>query len=99
MSASGGTCRATHRLKTAECPKRRAGCSPTARPQRVQIFGVLGEGKCILHVDPEIAQFSKDKAKVLEGLRREVGRIAGGGGDWQEISKPTNYRALYSGSR
>lgn len=34
-----------------------------------------------------------DKAKVLEDLRREVGRIAGGGGEWQDISKPTDYRA------
>ncbi|WP_240197832.1 hypothetical protein [Novosphingobium sp. P6W] len=35
-----------------------------------------------------------DKEAVLANLRREVGRIAGGGGAWQDITKPTDYRAF-----
>jgi hypothetical protein len=35
-----------------------------------------------------------DKEAVLADLRREVGRIAGGGGAWQDITKPTDYRAF-----
>lgn len=34
------------------------------------------------------------KASVLEDLRREVGRIAAGHGAWQDITKPTDYRAF-----
>lgn len=30
----------------------------------------------------------------LDDLRREVGRIAAGGGAWQDITKPTDYRAF-----
>lgn len=30
----------------------------------------------------------------LDDLRREVGRIAAGGGTWQDVSKPTDYRAF-----
>jgi hypothetical protein len=39
------------------------------------------------------AKVMNDKSKVLEDLRREVGRIAGGGGAWLDISKPTDFRA------
>lgn len=35
-----------------------------------------------------------NKDAVLADLRREVGRIAGGGGAWQDITKPTDYRAF-----
>lgn len=30
----------------------------------------------------------------LDDLKREVGRIAAGGGSWQDISKPTDFRAF-----
>lgn len=35
-----------------------------------------------------------DKSKVLDDLRREVGRIAAGGGAWQDLTRPTDYRAF-----
>lgn len=31
---------------------------------------------------------------VVDDLRREVGRIAGGGGAWQDITKPMDHRAF-----
>ncbi len=35
-----------------------------------------------------------NKDSILDDLRREVGRIAGGGGAWRDISKPADYRAF-----
>ncbi|WP_395395964.1 hypothetical protein WBP07_21745 (plasmid) [Novosphingobium sp. BL-8A] len=35
-----------------------------------------------------------DRAKVLDDLRREVGRICDGKGDWQDFTKPKDYRAF-----
>lgn len=36
-----------------------------------------------------------DRTKVLDDLRREVGRITGGGGAWQDFTQqPTDYRAF-----
>lgn len=36
---------------------------------------------------------SQTNAADLDDLRREVGRIAAGGGAWQDVSKPVDYRA------
>ncbi|WP_229710181.1 hypothetical protein [Novosphingobium indicum] len=33
-----------------------------------------------------------DRAKILDDLRREVDRICEGKGDWQDITKPKDYR-------